>query len=244
MNELLKSKGSKPRTGKVKKCKVCNEEFYVRPSAISSKYCSYKCTNESKKNRAKKVCDNCHKLVEKPKSSFKWNKIRGHKNFYCSKECSHTALARKKKGTIVSKIWTMRRADSMFSDYIRNRDKWKCRYCNKNFWEKSGQLHNSHFWGRSNMATRFDPQNCIALCYSCHIWKLESEKQGIYRTMMLKYLGEKDYKLLEKKSNTEMSKRDSILEFMEWIKPHLKDKVIPKKRPAMVENEHGMVYWD
>lgn len=29
-------------------------------------------------------------------------------------------------------------------------------------------LHCSHFHGRGKWATRFDPDNCFALCYGCH----------------------------------------------------------------------------
>ncbi|AIW03682.1 HNH endonuclease [Bacillus phage Pascal] len=36
------------RNGKTKKCAVCNEEYYVKASRLSSKYCSSKCWNSVK----------------------------------------------------------------------------------------------------------------------------------------------------------------------------------------------------
>ena len=59
--------------------------------------------------------------------------------------------------------------DAVFSDFIRYRDKWTCQRCKVKYVEKSRGLHCSHFYGRRSWATRIEPANAMALCYSCHI---------------------------------------------------------------------------
>lgn len=59
-------------------------------------------------------------------------------------------------------------ADKAFSDLIRSRDKWTCQRCFKRYEPPTSALHCSHFYSRGKWATRFDPENAIALCYGCH----------------------------------------------------------------------------
>lgn len=84
--------------------------------------------------------------------------------------------------------------DALFSKLIRERDG-KCVFCGKS----DGKLENSHFWGRGNKATRFDPQNCDTLCFHCHMLH-EGNKQGFYRDWKIKQLGEKEYDKLERRA--------------------------------------------
>ena len=123
-------------------------------------------------------------------------------------------IGKRQKGMIITEVWSMDRADRIFSNYIRLRADWKCENCGKNFENNKGQLHNSHFWSRVRMSTRFDPDNCMAVCWHCHFFKLEKEKQGIYRDLMIKRLGNEHYNTLRIKSNTLQNKRESIKEFM------------------------------
>ena len=58
--------------------------------------------------------------------------------------------------------------DREFSVFIRSRDNWTCQRCGRDFWNSRDYLHTSHFVGRANKATRFDPDNCDALCWECH----------------------------------------------------------------------------
>lgn len=103
--------------------------------------------------------------------------------------------------------------DSLFSKLIRERDG-KCVFCGK----LGGKLECSHFWGRGNKATRFDPKNCDALCFHCHMIN-EGNKQGDYRNWKINQLGQKQYDLLEKRAR-------SIARYGEYEKPvilnHLK----------------------
>lgn len=52
--------------------------------------------------------------------------------------------------------------DKAFSEYIRKRDK-VCQVCGR-----SGRLETSHFHGRRKRSVRWDEDNAVALCFSCH----------------------------------------------------------------------------
>ena len=106
---------------------------------------------------------------------------------------------------------TISRLDAKFSRYIRwVRDSGRCQRCLTKYEEGSSGLHCSHFHGRSKKSVRFDPDNCMALCFGCHqhftAFPIE------HMEFMLKRLGKKrfdelsvraydakrpDYKLLE-----------------------------------------------
>lgn len=59
-------------------------------------------------------------------------------------------------------------ADVDFSNYIRTRDGWTCQKCFKKFKPPTMGLHCAHCFTRRAKSTRFDTENCIALCYGCH----------------------------------------------------------------------------
>lgn len=108
------------------------------------------------------------------------------------------------------KIWTSKKADTLFSLWVRARDG-RCMRCGK-----TENLQNSHFWHRGHSAGRYDPDNCIALCSGCHLYHWEVEKQGDYRTFMVEWLGKERYKMLEYKIRHGQQRQDAIKEFMEW----------------------------
>ena len=79
---------------------------------------------------------------------------------------------------------TLDKADTMFSRYIRVRDKFCQRCGRKGEPNKDSEfiigLQNSHYFGRGIESTRFDPDNCDALCAGCHqIWG--SDDREAYR---------------------------------------------------------------
>lgn len=222
MNPLLKSKGNKPRTGKVKKCSTCKKEFYVKPfGSITAKYCSYQCKAKAQVTGKPLVCKECGKSYYRSPSQVKW---RG--SSYCSYPCAFKGGKKTKRGKMKpgneNKIWHIDRADRVFSRYIRQRDNWVCRGCQRSFKDRTSILHNSHYWVRGRHSTRFDPDNCIALCYSCHYYKYEQEKQGDYRKLMIDWLGQEKYDELRKRAYTTTNKNDAIKKFMDWIGPQLK----------------------
>jgi hypothetical protein len=102
-------------------------------------------------------------------------------------------------------------ADRQFSILIRKRDG-QCVSCGSTIF-----LGCSHFYGRGTYATRFDPDNCITLCQQEHE-VLEYEKEGIYRELMIKRLGEERFKVLEARSKLRVSPYEAIVRFMETIK--------------------------
>lgn len=106
-------------------------------------------------------------------------------------------------------LWTSKKADTIFSVWIRQRDK-KCFFCN------NPAKQNSHFWGRGNSATRYDPENCDGVCGGCHM-RHEGSKQGIYRDMKIKQLGKKAYDALEKRGKSTMKRSKAIEIFMNFM---------------------------
>lgn len=65
--------------------------------------------------------------------------------------------------------------------------------------------------------TRFDANNCVALCRDCHtVWERHQNEE--YKKFMLDWLGEKEYNLLEMRARTSMKMRDATLELMAWLK--------------------------
>jgi 5-methylcytosine-specific restriction endonuclease McrA len=60
-----------------------------------------------------------------------------------------------------------RKADQVFSKWIKQRDNYTCQRCKKANQDPRG-LHCAHFITRRNESTRFDPDNACALDYGCH----------------------------------------------------------------------------
>ena len=111
-------------------------------------------------------------------------------------------------------------ADDVFSIYIRARDT-KCARCRKpGLPNKQGlpvlTLDNSHFWGRGRENTRFDEENCDALCSfgfgGCHrYW--EKEDREAYRAFKVKQLGQARFDALMLRANT-YKKKDRKMELI------------------------------
>lgn len=102
------------------------------------------------------------------------------------------------------------KADDTFSDYIRLRDG-KCVRCGRLPAARKSDgflvvgLQCSHYFGRRKESTRFDPQNCDALCGICHsIW--EATDREDYRDFKIKQLGQQGFDLLRLKSNQRCKK--------------------------------------
>ena len=89
--------------------------------------------------------------------------------------------------------------DRIFSFYIRCRDRWRCQRCGIRYEPPTMSLHCSHFMGRAKKSTRFDPENCQALCYGCHSF-LTAHPHEHHRFVLAK-LGEKRYHALVLRSN-------------------------------------------
>jgi hypothetical protein len=106
-------------------------------------------------------------------------------------------------------LWTSKKADTIFSIWIRQRDK-KCFFCN------NPASQNSHFWGRANSATRYLPENCDGICGGCHM-RHEGSKQGLYRTKKIEQLGEQGYKDLEQLARSTVKRAKAIQNLMDFM---------------------------
>lgn len=119
----------------------------------------------------------------------------------------------------------IRSSDTAFSKYIRTRDDWTCRRCKAYHEPPTMALHCSHYFGRTRESVRFDPDNCIALCYGCHhFW--EKEDREAYREYMIEWLGEDRHEALVIRSRMK-GNRDDKMEAMIWreaLKQIQKDK--------------------
>lgn len=106
--------------------------------------------------------------------------------------------------------------DKVFSNYIRQRDGWRCQYHFKcyggeSYEENKGALHCSHFQKRRKESVRFDPQNADAACVKCHFFvENDPEGQKVLEAWKLQQLGEKEYKALLIRANI-TGKRDDFL---------------------------------
>jgi hypothetical protein len=97
------------------------------------------------------------------------------------------------------------KADALFSKFIRLRDQACVRCGRKGHPDKDGNyiigLQCSHYWSRRNESTRFDPENCDALCAGCHrLWG--GDDRSKYTDYKTKQLGQQGYDLLEIRKNT------------------------------------------
>lgn len=117
----------------------------------------------------------------------------------------------KKVKVFKQKIWNLKYTDNKFSLHIRARDG-KCMRCGSA--DKS--LDNSHYWRRDMKGTRFDPNNCIALCRECHtIW--ERQQNPEYKAWMIRWLGEEEYQAVEHRARSYKHQRTAITECMNLL---------------------------
>jgi 5-methylcytosine-specific restriction endonuclease McrA len=113
----------------------------------------------------------------------------------------------------------LRKSDTLFSQYIKKRDKYTCQRCGKQ--PDPRGLHCSHYFRRSHENTRHDPENCIALCFWCHQLWGHGEEREQYTAFMRKKLGDKGFDLLQLRANTYKARDDKLDEII--IKELLKE---------------------
>jgi len=120
----------------------------------------------------------------------------------------------------------LRPVDTLFSNYIRAKAKWKCEKCGR-LCKINGEwvykLEASHYHGRRKESTRFDPMNVHSLCFSCHkrMGGYTNSQNGEYDLWMKELLGEKEYKLLLLRAN-QSGKKDDVMNKI-YIKELLKE---------------------
>ena len=111
-------------------------------------------------------------------------------------------------------------ADAIFSDYIRKRDG-RCQFPGCHVTEHS-KLQNSHYIGRGKWSTRFDEDNCIALCWHHHFknkilgWEYQKQQaeehgwDGRYTLHMKQWLGSRWEPLLAR--SKEKANRNEVIQ--------------------------------
>ena len=106
------------------------------------------------------------------------------------------------------KIWP---ADKWFSLCVRERADWRCEVCFKQYGQGMSGLECSHYCGRANKSTRWDPDNCWAHCTSCH-FRLGGHPAEFYRWVVREIGSEAEQKIYEKsKTVLRVSKKDRDL---------------------------------
>ncbi len=125
-----------------------------------------------------------------------------------------------------NKIWTPNKADAMFSLYIRKRDG-RCMHpnCTRKNDRDTKAMQNSHFYGRGEWVTRFDPENCDTAHRGCHYFKWEKTKNTEYLDFKKKQLGTKRFNALKKKVDDSkkhgapvVKHSERIIECMEFLR--------------------------
>lgn len=74
----------------------------------------------------------------------------------------------------------------------------------------------SHFWGRSNSATRYVRINVDALCRSCHDYFHDNPSE--YKAWKIKQLGPAAWVMLQRMSATQVSREAAAEKFLNSIK--------------------------
>lgn len=108
------------------------------------------------------------------------------------------------------RVWSLKVADSYFSHWLREKTPY-CEWCGK-----VEGLTNSHYIGRKEMATRYDPENCDVFCWSCHAI-LEDRKQYEYRDWKISKMGQEAHEALRAKKNTTLGQKDAIFNCMKLL---------------------------
>lgn len=87
--------------------------------------------------------------------------------------------------------------DRLASQQARQRDSYICKRCGV----VHKAVHAAHIFSRSNLATRWDLENIITLCYFCHI--MWSHRQPLeFAEWIKEKIGVKKYNKLRKKSQS------------------------------------------
>lgn len=127
--------------------------------------------------------------------------------------CSNSYLTRRGMGKYQVK---RDKADNVFSQYIRLRDR-ECRRCHSPVeWNAKGLpvTHQaSHFQGRGKEATRFDEENVDTLCGGCHMYFTSHPAEHYQWQVHVK--GQKAVDMIVLRSNT-YQKKDRQLAYLYW----------------------------
>ncbi len=118
----------------------------------------------------------------------------------------------------------IRPADTLFSNFVRERAGWRCEYCFKDYSDNPKGLHCSHYWGRGRENTRFDSENCVALCFYHHNKLGHGDDRDFYTEFMVKRLGQKGFNNLKVRAFQYCKKDDKLaLMYIKQLQDELDD---------------------
>jgi hypothetical protein len=156
-----------------------------------------------------------------------WSKKGANNAVKAKLRASQRKLRKHAKKQLGSRIWSMKRADDEISLHVRERDG-KCMFPNCTVTDIK-KLQCSHYIGRAHKATRYDPDNLIALCWYHHFkskdlgyeyQKQRVEKQGWdgqYTLFMKKWLGEERWQKLLSKEKQIYPLSQAIIDCMKYL---------------------------
>ncbi len=149
------------RKGKNLNCKICNKEFYAKPSFVKrgARFCSIACSDKAKFKNVPLICKLCGKEYYRAVSQVKW---RG--TGFCSNKCKW-------------KSYTTRTSESIWNykgDKVGYRDlhKWverhlgkpnKCEFCKF----ETNKPYSFH-WANKSWKYKRKLDDWIRLCLKCH----------------------------------------------------------------------------
>lgn len=152
---------------KNKKCVTCQAEYEIQGNwASSRKYCSVACFGKSRRNQVEKTCRNCGDTF-----MFKPSQMASYPNAgkYCSRKCGYDYRVKKNADRPSTDRYgrTRRVKDIEWQRTVREQDKSICRRCKR----YDQYIHTHHLAARSRRPDlKYDPNNGICLCASCHAW--------------------------------------------------------------------------
>ena len=88
--------------------------------------------------------------------------------------------------------------DKLVSQITRTKAKNLCQRCGR--YTEYANLQTAHCWGRRKKSVRYDLENVLALCFSCHRI-IDSESPEDKREVFIRHLGEKGYEALNQRAN-------------------------------------------
>jgi len=114
------------------------------------------------------------------------------------------------------KVWSLKVADNKFSHWIREKESYTCENCGIYHEPPTRLIQCSHYIGRKEMSTRFDPENCDVLCATCHAnW--EARKQYEYRDWKIRKMGQTGHDKLKEKAKGSLGQKDAIYHCMQLL---------------------------
>lgn len=200
MESLLVSKGNKPRRGIIRNCQTCGKEMYVKPCFVNrQKYCSRVCASKGKIKGKLLICVICGNEYYRSPSQIKW---RG--SSCCSQKCRAkrvsqvlTGIKRLPKQILrgekspawrggKSSIYHRMRNSKEFKAWrkaVFGRDNYTCQDCGiRSAKGVKVDLHPHHIKSFTHFdELRFDVDNGITLCLSCHNVRTSWQRLGGYK---------------------------------------------------------------